>query len=371
MKDRQNGRFGINYMNKLSNFYKNKRVLITGHTGFKGAWLTKILLNWGSKVSGIALEPPTKPNLFEILDFKKEIKNNIADIRNFEKVKNIIQKEKPEIIFHLAAQPMVREGYVDPLYTYETNILGTANILEAIRTTNSTKAALIITTDKVYENYEKNYHYKEEDKLGGYDPYSASKASAEIVTSSYIRSFFNPTNKKTKTFIASARAGNVIGGGDWGKDRLVPDFVKAMFANSKLVIRSPKAVRPWQFVLEPLYGYLLLAHKLYEGKKEFSGAWNFGPNKNNYLEVEGVIKKAIISFNKEKYTIKKDDTKHEANILKLNSNKSKELLNWKSVFSLDQTLDFTFKWYNSFYQGKDIKSLTDNQISEYIKEYEN
>lgn len=336
--------------------------MITGHTGFKGAWLTKILLNWGADISGIALKPPTNPNLFEILKLKKEIHNHIADIRSFKKVKDIIKKEKPEIIFHLAAQPMVRASYDDPLYTYETNTLGTANILEAIRSTKTVKSAVIITTDKVYENFGRNYCYKEDDKLGGYDPYSASKASAEIVASSYIKSFFNP-EFSSATLIATARAGNVIGGGDWGKDRLVPDLIKAIFRNKKLTLRNPNATRPWQFVLEPLYGYLLLAQKLYERKKEFSGVWNFGPNNKNNLNVKELTEKSLEIFNKGSYAIKGNaNKKHEAQSLKLDSNKARRLLGWRPKLSLNETLKLTFDWYKYYYDKKNIGEITDKQI---------
>ena len=229
-------------MENLQKFFKDKRVLITGHTGFKGSWLTQVLLNWGATISGVALKPNTKPSLFQTLGLEKKISNNFCDIRDFKKISEIVKKEKPEIVFHLAAQPLVRDSYDDPLYTFETNIMGTANILQAIKETNTARAAVIITTDKVYENKESGLPFKENDKLGGYDPYSASKAAAEIVISSYIKSFFNLTNynKKHKTLIASARAGNVLGGGDWQKDRLIPDIVRAVFEKKeKIIFLSP------------------------------------------------------------------------------------------------------------------------------------
>jgi len=352
-------------MKNLTKFYKNKKILITGHTGFKGSWLSQILLNWGAKVSGIALRPNTKPSLFQFLELEKKIRNNFCDIRDLKKTSEIIKREKPEIVFHLAAQSLVRDSYDDPLYTFETNIIGTANILQAIKEINTVRAAVIITTDKVYENKESGLPFKENDKLGGYDPYSASKAAAEIVISSYIKSFFNPTgyNKKHRTLVASARAGNVIGGGDWQKDRLIPDIIRSVFERKeKIIIRNPGAIRPWQFVLEPLYGYLLLARELDKGKKAFSGAWNFGPRDKNYLTVEKLTKKTLELLGQGSYGIKRDYIKHEAGLLRLDSNKAKKILNWQSTLDIDQILKFTCKWYNTFYSGENIINLTNQQI---------
>jgi len=356
-------------MENLQGFFKNKKILITGHTGFKGAWLAQILLNWGSYVSGIALKPATNPNLFDLLGQKKRINNYFVDIRDFAKVKEIIQKEKPEIVFHLAAQPIVRDSYDDPLYTLETNIMGTVNVLQAIKETNTVRAAVMITTDKVYENKESGRPFKENDKLGGYDPYSASKAAAEIVIDSYVKSFFNPAdyNKKHKTLIVSARAGNVIGGGDWQKDRLVPDIVRSVFKRKKIIIRSPDAVRPWQHVLEPLYGYILLAEKLYRSKKEFSGAWNFGPLNKNYLTVEELIKKALELLGQGSYGVKRDHGKHEARLLKLDSSKAKNLLGWQPKLGMGTVLEMTFNWYKAFNDKKNIIDLTDRQINSFLK----
>jgi len=356
-------------MENLRSFFQNKRILITGHTGFKGSWLTQILLNWGAKVSGIALKPNTKPSLFQALELEKKIRNNFCDIRNFKKISEIIKREKPEIIFHLAAQALVRDSYDNPLYTFETNIMGTSNILQAIKETDTVRAAVIITTDKVYENKESGLPFKENDKLGGHDPYSASKAAAEIVIASYIKSFFNPVdyNKKNKTLIASARAGNVIGGGDWSNDRLVPDLIKGVFKNEKVIIRNPDAIRPWQYVLEPLYGYLLLAKKLYEGKKEFSGAWNFGPHNKNHLTVEELVKRALELLKQGSYEIRKDCGKHEARLLKLDSNKAKKLLGWQPRLDMETILEFTFNWYKAFYEKKNIIDLTNQQINSFLK----
>lgn len=359
-------------MKNLKDFFRNKKVLITGHTGFKGGWLTQILLNWDARISGIALKPNTSPNLFDAFNIKGRINNYFVDIRNFKKIKEIIIREKPEIVFHLAAQPLVRDSYDNPLYTFETNIIGTANILQAIKEIGRVRAAVIITTDKVYENKESGRPFKENDKLGGYDPYSASKAAAEIVIDSYIKSFFNPKdyNKKHKTLIASARSGNVIGGGDWSKDRLVPDIIKAVFGrNKKVIIRNPNAVRPWQHVLEPLYGYILLAKKLYESQKRFSGAWNFGPRHENYLTVKELAKKTSEILGKGSLGIKRDFTKHESQLLKLDSNKAKNFLGWQPILNIDKTLKFTLEWYKNFYNNdnkKHIINLTNRQIESFL-----
>lgn len=357
----------------LQQFFKDKKILITGHTGFKGSWLTQILLNWGAVITGIALKPKTNnPNLFNILKLQNRINNYFQDIRDYAKIKIIILHEKPEITFHLAAQALVRDSYDDPLYTFETNIIGTANILQAIKIAESIKSGVIITTDKVYADKERNYSFQEEDKLGGNDPYSSSKAAAEMVINSYIKSFFNPkTYKKThRTLIASVRSGNVIGGGDWSKDRIVPDIVKSIFEKKQpVIIRNPNFVRPWQFVLEPLWGYLLLAKKLYEGKKNCSTAWNFGPKEKSDLTVQLLTKKAIKILNTGSYVIQKNKEKPEAKSIRLNSNKAQNILGWRQNFTLDKTLEFTFAWYHNFYVKEnriDIVSFTDQQIKSFF-----
>ena len=351
-------------MTNIRKFFKNKPVLITGHTGFKGSWLTQILLNWGADITGIALKPSTDPNLFSLLDIKKHINNYFVDIRDFQKVKEIIFKEKPEIVFHLAAQPLVRDSYDNPLYTFETNIIGTANILQAIKEFGGVKSAVMITTDKVYEEKGRAYGYKENDQLGGHDPYSSSKAGAEIVIDSYNKSFFNLST----TLVASARSGNVIGGGDWQKDRLLPDIIKAVFEKKeKLIIRNPHSIRPWQYVLEPLYGYMFLAIKLYEGKKEKSGAWNFSPKNENYLPVKKLVVKALKMLPSGSYVIKRDPTKHEADFLRLDAGKARKFLRWKPIFNLDQTLKLTLDWYRSFYNEEDMIKITNQQINQFFE----
>jgi len=355
-------------MDNLQNFYKNKKVLITGHTGFKGSWLSMVLLNWGADIIGIALKSATNPNLFTLLNIKEKIKNYFCDIRNFRSIKKIIEKEKPEIVFHLAAQPLVGDSYDDPLYTFETNIIGTTNILEAIKEVGGVKSAVIITTDKVYKERGKDYSYQEDDELGGYDPYSSSKAGAEIVIDSYIKSFFNPKDyNKKHTLIASARSGNVIGGGDWLKDRIFPDIIRAIFEKKeKLIIRNPNSIRPWQYVLEPLYGYTLLAKKLYESKKKFSGAWNFGPNNENYITVRELAERAFRILKIGSHIIKRDFRKHEAECLRLDINKARNILGWQPILNLNKTLELALDWYKNFYNKKDIINLTNQQIKSFF-----
>lgn len=357
-------------MKNLAKFFKNKRILITGHTGFKGSWLSQILLNWGAQVSGLSLKPESKPNLFDALGLKKKISNHFVDIRDYKKVKAVLNKEKPEIVFHLAAQALVRESFDNSLYTFETNTLGTVNVLEAIKETSSVRAAVIVTTDKVYQNNESGIAFKETDPLAGHDPYSASKAAAEIIIDSYIKSFFNGqgSQKHHKTLIASARAGNVIGGGDWSAERLVPDIIRGVYNNEKIIIRNPDSIRPWQFVLEPLYGYLLLAQKLFKGQREFSGAWNFGPNKNNLLTVKNLTESALKILEKGSYVVRRDSShKHEAGILKLNCNKALNNLSWRPALDIKDTLALTFDWYKSFYNQENMLNITNQQIEVFLK----
>ncbi len=357
-------------MKNLNKFFHKKRVLITGHTGFKGSWLSQILLSWGADVGGIALKPATMPNLFDLLGIKPKIHNYFCDIRDYNKVKAIFRKEKPEIVLHLAAQPIVRVSYDDPLCTLETNIIGTANVLEAIRHTKSVKAAVMITTDKVYENLNTAKPYREGDRLGGHDPYSGSKACAELVISSYAKSFFNPKNylKTHNTLISSARAGNIIGGGDWSKDRIIPDLVRAVFEhNTPLIIRNPKATRPWQHVLQPLCGYLMLARRLYNGDADISGPWNFGPDKKCHLPVENLLRKAFAHLGNGSFVVHSEDTKQEANLLSLDSTKAKTTLGWDGSFSVDDSVRLTLDWYADYYAGSDMVDITDRQVKKYFK----
>ena len=355
---------------ELRNFYKRKKILITGHTGFKGAWIAQILLNFGATVCGYSLEPNTEPNLFSILKLDKNCNHRIGDIRNFKSFDLVVKEFKPDIIFHLAAQPLVRDSYDDPLYTYETNVMGTANVLESART-NHVKAALIITTDKVYRNLEQDIAYKEDDPLGGHDPYSNSKACADLIVNSYIKSFCSPDEygKKHSTAMASARAGNVIGGGDWAKDRLIPDSVRAFLdKKEELIIRQPKAIRPWQHVFEPLSGYIILAKKLFEGDKTAIGAWNFGPFNEDMQTVENVLGLVIAHLNKGKYVVEKDNSKHEATNLKLDNTKAISKLGWKPKMDLKKAVETTCAWYDQFYLGRsDMIAFSNKQIEEYYR----
>ena len=356
-------------MKNLQSFYKNKKILITGHSGFKGSWLGQVLLSWGGKVSGISLRPVTRPALFNLLKIRPRVSNHFADIRNLKKIKEIFSREKPEIIFHLAAQPIVRESYDNPVITFETNIVGTANVLEAIRGTKSVRSAVMITTDKVYENKEVDMAYKEEDKLGGHDPYSSSKASAELVIGSYAKSFFNTKNysKSHKTLVASARAGNVIGGGDWGNDRIMTDVVRAIFeTKSAVIVRSPDAIRPWQFVLEPLYGYLALAKNLYNGRRELSGAWNFGPQEAGHLKVKDILQRTFRHLGVGSYVVDRNSSKHEATLLKLDSSKAQNHLNWRPAIDADEALKLTLDWYKNYYEKGDVISFTNKQINNFF-----
>ena len=349
----------------LAKFFKDKKVLVTGHTGFKGAWLTEILVLWGAKVTGISLEPNTDPNLSVILGLKDKIHNYFVDIRNQPKLKEIFNKEKPEIVFHLAAQAIVKVSYDEPLKTYETNVIGTANILQTIRETKSIKSAVIITSDKVYKNEEWVHPYREIDRLGGIDPYSASKAAADIIAQSFIKCFLS---EEDSPLIAITRAGNVIGGGDWSPNRIIPDVVRAIHEkNETIMVRNPGSVRPWQFVLEPLSGYLLLAKKLYEGDKSLVTTWNFGPNDENFVPVLQLVETGIKLFNKGSYKVVTDKSFHESNLLKLDISKAKSLLGWRPKLNLKESLDYTFGWYRNYYEKiEPPEAFTDHQILEFF-----
>lgn len=354
----------------LAKFYNGKRVFITGHTGFKGGWLTQILLEFGAEIYGYSLAPNTDPNIFSVLGLEKKITHLEADIRDYETLNQAVKNFQPEIIFHLAAQPIVRDSYDDPKYTYEANVLGTVNVLEAIRA-NNVPAAVIITTDKVYKDQNQGKAYSEDDPLGGYDPYSNSKACADLIVNSYIQSFFNPSEyKKThNTLIASARAGNVIGGGDWANARLVPDAIKAfLVTGSDLVIRSPKAIRPWQHVFEPLEGYLLLGQALLSGDEKKVGGWNFGPSEDDMksvLEVINIIQKYLEKGN---VVVEEDPTKHETSILKLDSSKAKKELGWRPKYNLRQAVEETTRWYEEYYASQSKFSV--EQIRGYFNQSE-
>ena len=355
----------------MEKFFYNKKVLITGHTGFKGAWLTQMLLGFDAKIVGVSLVPDTTPNLFTILGLEEKVKNYFVDIRDLEAMKKIFQTEKPDIVFHLAAQALVRTSYLDPVGTISTNVVGTANILEAIKDVGCVKSAVIITTDKVYENNELGKPFSENDPLGGYDPYSSSKAAADIITQSYIQSFFNPRDFGVThtTLVAIARAGNVIGGGDWSEYRLIPDIVRSMYHDDTAIeIRSPYSIRPWQHVLEPLFGYLLLAKGLYKENVHLSGAWNFGPHKDSFVTVSDLIEEVNKNEEQCTYTINPDKSKHEAGVLKLNIDKAINMLEWNPRLTFGGTIDMTIAWYDNYYKEKeDVAGFTQNQINVFLR----
>jgi CDP-glucose 4,6-dehydratase len=352
-----------------SQFWKNKKVFITGHTGFKGSWLCYWLKNMGADICGYALAPETRPNIFDALELNQSLKSNIADIRDLKKLSETVLAFQPEIVLHLAAQPLVRRSYKLPLETYEINVMGTANLLEACRNIDSIRSIVIVTTDKCYENKEWPWGYREIDPMGGHDPYSSSKGCAELVTAAYRKSFYSD-NKNVG--IASARAGNVIGGGDWSEDRLIPDMIKAFQKNETVTIRSPQAIRPWQHVLEPLSGYLRLAEELYNNPKTFSEAFNFGPNDNDCITVGSLVTNTALYWGPTtKVKIEPNSQNlHEATFLKLDISKAKQKLSWAPKWSIEEALKITVEWYKCFYENKDLlklKELTLRQIENYQK----
>lgn len=348
-------------------FWRDKRVLVTGHTGFKGSWLSLWLQSMGAKVSGIALEPPSNPSLFEIARVGAGMSSHLADIRDFDAVQRVFQHEKPEVVFHLAAQSLVRSSYSDPLATYSTNVIGTANVFEAIRHNAGVRVVVNITSDKCYENREWIWGYRETDPMGGYDPYSSSKGCAELVASAYRNSYFNPAEyEKHGVALSSVRAGNVIGGGDWAEDRLIPDMLRAIEVNQPVVIRSPGAIRPWQHVLEPLSGYLLLAEKMWFDGKEYADGWNFGPDDNDAKPVSWIID-AITKKWGDKASWKLDERTHphEAHYLKLDCSKAKAVLGWFPKWNIETTLDQIILWHRAYLDGRDMREVTLKQISSY------
>ena len=351
--------------NFFNNIYINKRVLVTGATGFKGTWLSIWLNRLGARVIGYSLRPPTTPSMFEICDLENKIINIIGDIRDYYNLLNVFKEYKPEIIFHLAAQPLVRLSYKCPIDTYNTNIMGTVNLLEAARNTDSVKSVVVITTDKCYENKEWIYGYRENDPMGGYDPYSSSKGCAELVVSSYRNSFYNEKG----IALSSVRAGNVIGGGDWAEDRLIPDFIRAGSEDKSVFIRNPLAVRPWQHVLEPLSGYLLLGALMFKEPQKYNDAWNFGPKDTDILTVEEMLKLSIDLWGKGSIELEKEYKYHEANLLKLDISKVKAYLKWKPIYDVDVAVQNTINWYKTYYENKNenMYEYTLKQIYEYEK----
>jgi len=351
------------------NFWKDKRVFLTGHTGFKGAWLSLWLNLLGAKVTGYALNPPTNPSLFKLCKIEELVTSVIGDIRDLENLQKALFKAKPDIVIHMAAQPLVRDSYKNPVDTYSTNVMGTVNLLEAVRICKTVRAFINVTTDKCYENKERAAGYCEDEPLGGYDPYSSSKACSEIVTAAYRNSFFNPKEYSAHGVgIATARAGNVVGGGDWAQDRLIPDFVRAILSNKKITIRNPKAIRPWQHVLEPLFGYLLLAEKLYENGAKYSQAWNFGSDEKDSRSVLWIVKKLCFKWGEAaSYEIDKGKHPHEAHYLKLDCTKVKKRLDWNPKWDLEKALDKIVEWTRAYKERKDLRRVCYNQIELYSK----
>ena len=345
-------------------FWKGKNVLITGHTGFKGGWLALWLKDMGAIVHGISLEPPTIPNFFSVINLKSILDSHtICDIRNFNELSVAIKKADPEIVFHMAAQPLVRDSYTYPLETYSTNIMGTLNVLEILRSVSRAKAVINITTDKCYENKETGQAYQETDPLGGHDPYSNSKACAELVSSAYRSSFYSNENK----LLATARAGNVIGGGDWAKDRLIPDFFRALDKSETLLIRSPNSIRPWQHVLEPISGYLRLAEALFTHGKDFASAWNFGPEDSDTKPVKWLLDYLCSEIDGAEWGLGPHPDLHEAKLLRLDISKSKTMLNWKPSWSLDVALTKTYRWHEAWKNKVNMTEFSLNQIKDYEK----
>lgn len=354
----------------FNDFYRGKRVLVTGHTGFKGSWLSIWLHELGAEVIGVAQDPFTERDNYALSGIGEKIKADLrADIRDGGRMKEIFRQYQPEIVFHLAAQPLVRLSYDIPVETYETNVMGTINILEAIRATDSVKVGVMITTDKCYENKEQIWGYRENEPMGGYDPYSSSKGAAEIAIASWRRSFFNPKdNEKHGKSIASVRAGNVIGGGDWALDRIIPDCIKALETGQAIEIRSPKAIRPWQHVLEPLSGYMLLASKMWEEPTEYCEGWNFGPRAESISTVWEVARKVVDNYGSGGLKdLSNPEALHEAKLLMLDISKAKFLLGWQPRMDIAGTVALTVDWYKR-YKGEEVYSVCLEQIGKYISQ---
>jgi CDP-glucose 4,6-dehydratase len=350
-------------MNPEKNFWQGKTVLVTGHTGFKGSWMSLWLQQLGADVVGYSLAPPTEPSLFKDARVNEGIQSNEADIRDLSRLQDVIANTKPDVIFHLAAQPLVRYSYDHPIETYETNVMGTVNVLEAARREASVKAVVCITTDKCYENREWVWGYRENEAMGGYDPYSSSKGCSELVISAYRNSYFSSGEGPA---VASVRAGNVIGGGDWAEDRLIPDIVRAMMKNEGVIIRAPKSIRPWQHVLEPLSGYMLLAERLWDEKNSYADAWNFGPNDEDAKPVEWIVERLTQSWGEgAHWELDKDVNPHEAQYLKLDISKVKSLLGYEPRLDLGTTLEWVTQWYKAYHNGDDMRQMTQQQIVQF------
>lgn len=343
-------------------FWPGKKVFLTGHTGFKGGWLSLWLQIMGAKVHGYALNPPTDPNFFSVANVGQDMANStISDIRDAVSLEKAMFLAQPDMVFHLAAQPLVRYSYAEPVETYAVNVMGTVNLLEAVRKTTSVRAVVNVTTDKCYENREWIWSYREDEAMGGYDPYSSSKGCSEIVTAAYRRSFL----AEAGIAVATARAGNVIGGGDWSQDRLIPDFLRAIDKNETLVVRSPNAIRPWQHVLEPLAGYLLLAEQLFMQGDKFAEGWNFGPSDEDAKTVSWILDKLVSTAPNANWTIDQLPQLHEANYLKLDSSKARTYLGWQPRWNLETALEKILDWHQAWHNQKDMRQFSLEQISAY------
>lgn len=352
--------------------YRHKTVLVTGHTGFVGSWLCLWLKRLGAHVVGYAQDPPSDPSLFETAGIGARIDAHVVgDVRDSEKLVSVFREYDPEVVFHLAAQPLVRLSYAQPRLTFETNVLGTVNVLEAVRAARGVRVCVIITSDKCYENQGWVYGYRETDALGGYDPYSSSKACAELVAASYRQSFFDRplAAKNGPATISTVRAGNIIGGGDWGEDRLLPDCVRALSQGRTIPLRSPTAIRPWQLVLEPLSGYLWLGALMYDRPAEYAGAWNFGPDHEAAVTVEQLVQMFLEYWGQGQYEVRRPDTLHEANTLELDTSKANSLMAWKRVYSIREAIRKTAAWYSAFYANGSGRAfdMTASQIDDYVQ----
>ncbi|MCX6651890.1 MAG: CDP-glucose 4,6-dehydratase [Methanomassiliicoccales archaeon] len=352
----------------LKSKYRNKRVLVTGHTGFKGGWLSFWLAKLGSEVTGFSNEIPTKPSFYEAVGLKERVDSIMGDVRDLDKVSEVVRESRPDYIFHLAAQPLVRRSYDRPVETFDVNVMGTVNVMEAARESRSLQALVCITSDKCYENDERAGAYRETDRLGGKDPYSASKGAAEIAIASYRRSFYE-RSKERRTALVSARAGNVIGGGDWAADRIVPDCIRALSRKKAVVLRDPGATRPWQHVLEPLSGYLILALKAGKDPARYNGAWNFGPAKGQNLSVEELVKMIIEEWGEGSWRVRRPSASPpESHALRLDCTKARDELDWRPVLPIDRAIKMTVSWYKEHLeQETDMARLSGDQIKEYSK----
>jgi len=356
----------------FNNTYRGKRVLVTGHTGFKGSWLALWLYKLGADVTGLALPLNPDPNHFDLIGLKELIYHRVGDIRDLRTVQATFAAAQPEIVFHLAAQPIVRESYKDPKTTFDTNIGGTVNVLEAIRHCPSVKASVVVTSDKCYENKEWVWGYRENDPMGGHDPYSASKGAAEIVCAAYRRSFFDKNGRGPHHGFATARAGNVIGGGDWAKDRIIPDCVRALSNGDPIIIRNPHATRPWQHVLDPLSGYLFLVKRLLADPDHFAGPWNFGPDENSQIRVLELVEKFVEAWGGGQIETPQSENinPHEAHLLHLCRDKAIHELHWKPMLDSESAIDWTVGWYKAWHERKtDLREISIDQINKFENNY--